>query len=82
MRVIRPRLRLERQIFHHHLQPQTPHHVIEHMIVTVSQPELSELQRNVAVAEMIGGAGQQPGIGGARRRDRFARRRAPDRAPS
>ena len=53
------RLRLERCLFTGDAQPQFFHHPVQYVVVRITQPAGTELQSDVAITEVIGGAGQQ-----------------------
>ena len=57
--VVRPPLGLERRLLDSHHKPQPAHHVVKHMVVRVAQPAGTDLQCDVAIAEMVGGARQR-----------------------
>src|SRR3569832_722507 len=69
--VIGARLRLEGRRLDHHVQPELPQHVVQHVIAEITQPARPDLHGHVAVAEMVGGAQQQPGVGAEGGRYRF-----------
>ena len=52
------------------------HHVIQHMVMQITQPAVADLNRNVPVAQVVGGTCQAPGVGGAH--DRHGLRRCHD----
>lgn len=52
------RFRLERRMLVHYFHAQAKQHFLEHMILLQPQPTFPDLQRNMAIAEMIGGAHQ------------------------
>ena len=53
---VRTRLRLERHLLDEHTRSEPAHHVVEHVIVPVSQPAAADLHRHVPVAKVIAGA--------------------------
>ncbi len=65
--------RLERRLFHRHRQAQATHHGIQHMIMLVTQPAITDLQRNMAITQMIGGAHHQMHVVTAHGTDGFLR---------
>jgi hypothetical protein len=50
MRMIGASLGLKWRFFDFQGKPQSPHHVIEHMVVAIPQPQGSNLQCNVPIA--------------------------------
>ena len=50
---------LERRLFDRDLKTESLQHLVEHVIVAVAQPARTDLQCDVPIAQMIGGAGQQ-----------------------
>jgi hypothetical protein len=74
VRVISTRLGFERCLLNGHLQTQTPRHVVEHVIMTVAQPAIPHLQRDVPIAQMIRSARETARIDGFEGRDRLVRR--------
>src|SRR6478736_7958969 len=64
---------LEGQGLDAHLQAQAAQHVIEHMVVQETQHAGPHLQRNVAVAQMVGRACQQLRVGAGHHRQQFRR---------
>ena len=59
---IRAALRLERRLLHHHREAQSLHHVVEHMVVAVAQPQRPDLHRHMPVTEVISAAGEHIGV--------------------
>jgi hypothetical protein len=51
--VVSTGFRLKRRLLHHDSESQAAHHVIEHVIVTVAQPAIADLQGHVSIAEVI-----------------------------
>jgi hypothetical protein len=74
-------LGLEGGFFDAHRQAQTAHHLVEHVVVQIAQPAVPNLQRHMAVAEMIGGAREGARVGASDRRDGFRCRSDFDHAP-
>ena len=56
-------LRLERRFDGFDLRAELLEHRLEHVIVEQTQPAIADLQRNMAIAQVISGAGQFKGIG-------------------
>ena len=65
---------LERRLLDHDRQPEPAHHVVEHVIMSVSQPALANLHGHVTIAQVISGAREARCIGIAHGRDGFERR--------
>jgi hypothetical protein len=63
---VRAALGLEPGVLVGHGKPEPAQHVVEHVIVLISEPPDADLKRNVAIAEVIRGAREQVGIGGSR----------------
>ena len=61
------RFRFKRQGVEGHLQPERAQHVVENVIVVIAQFAGHDLQRHVAVAQVVAGAGEQERIGAPRR---------------
>src|SRR6188768_3190283 len=70
---IGPALGLEGQGLDAHLQAQAAQHVIEHMIVQETQHAGPNLQRHMAVAQVVGRACQQLRVGAGHHRQQFRR---------
>jgi hypothetical protein len=66
-------LGLERSVFDTHVEAETSHHVIEHMIVLIANESGANLQRDVSIAEVITDSRELPGICGANSRYAFRR---------
>ena len=47
------------RLFGAHFQTQCTHHLIQHMILQIAAPAVADLQRYMAVAEVIADVGQQ-----------------------
>jgi hypothetical protein len=71
-------LRLEWRLHGAHSKPQPAHHRIQHMVMQPAQPPRLDLQRHMAVAEMVGGSCEQERIIGFGTRDQLNRRMNPD----
>ena len=56
------RFRFKRQRGVCDLQPELTQHVVEDVIVVIAQLTWHDLQRDVAVTQVIAGAGEQEGI--------------------
>jgi|ERR1019366_6405958 hypothetical protein len=59
---VRPDLRLEGCLFYLHPQAQAANHVVKDVIVVIAQPSTADLQCNVAITQVIGGAEQLRGF--------------------
>jgi len=59
---IGPGLRFERSLLDADGQPQRPHHVVEHMVVQIGKPAVTDLQRHVSIAEMVRGTGERSSV--------------------
>src|SRR5688572_31057919 len=57
-------LRFEWRELDPHLESESAQHVVEHMIVLVAQPARTDLQRHVAVSQVIAGARQLQRVAG------------------
>jgi len=68
------RFGLKRRVLDEYAQPQAAGHVIEHMVMAVSQPSVADLQCDVAIPQMISRARQASRVVGLQSRDRFLRR--------
>lgn len=66
-------LRFERRLFYAHVESQAAHHVVEHVIVLVTQPTLSDLKRDVSIPEVIRRTRQSERVIGSHGRDGFRR---------
>ena len=62
---------LERGLFAEGFDPQSADHGVQYMVGLVAEPTYADLHGRVAVAEVIGGAGQAPGVVGAYGGHRF-----------
>ena len=67
------RLGFESRLFDQHLEAQTSHHLIEHMIVLIANPARADLQCDMSIAQVITDTRELPGICGANRRYSFRR---------
>ena len=56
------RFRFKRQAGVGHFQPELAQHVVENVVVVIAQLAGHDLQRHVAVAEVVAGAGEQERI--------------------
>ena len=65
--------RLELPVFMGHCQTESLHHIVQHMIAQITQKTGADLQGHVAIAQMVGGAGQQQLIVTAHVADSFRR---------
>ena len=63
--------RFERRLLANYVQTEFSHHAIQDVIMQVTQPAGAELQGDVAVAEMVGGARQPQWIIGTAGGDGF-----------
>ncbi len=70
---VRAGFRLEALTREAHLKAELSHHVIEHMIVQISQTQRLDLHRNVAIAEVIRRAHQGQRVIRSDDRELFAR---------
>ena len=55
---IRSRLGFKRCLLYRYGKAKPTHHVVQHMIMLVAHPVGGDLQRNVAIAQVVAGAGQ------------------------
>ena len=78
---IGPTLGLKRRGLGDYVQAQGSHHLVEHMIVLIAKKAVAHLQRHVAVAQVVGAAGQLPPIARADGAHRLGRRLNPDHRP-
>src|SRR5580658_10459480 len=69
--VVGTRLGLEGRLGYLHRQPESPHQIIEHVIVRIAQPAIAQLQRDVAVAQMVGRAREFARISAVHSRNRL-----------
>jgi hypothetical protein len=72
--VVSTGFRLKRRLLHHDGESQAAHHVIEHVIVTIAQPAIADLQDHVSIAQVICRARNPLRILVMRFRDSFRRR--------
>ncbi|KAI3491523.1 hypothetical protein L1887_44144 [Cichorium endivia] len=68
---IRARFRFKRQAGVGHLQTELAQHVVENVVVVIAQLAGRDLQRHVAVAQVVAGAGEQERIGAAHHGNRL-----------
>ncbi|HEV7715749.1 MAG TPA: hypothetical protein VGO53_09145 [Steroidobacteraceae bacterium] len=57
---VRSGFRLEGRLLDEHRQAQPHHHVIEHVVVRVTEPVWPDLHRHMAIAQVVRGAGKEP----------------------
>ena len=62
---------LERRLFDSDGEAQAANHLIEHVIVLITNPAVTDLQRHVPIAQMIAGPAQSHGLRGSHGRDGF-----------
>jgi hypothetical protein len=65
MPTIGTRFRLERSVFDTHVEAETSHHVIEHVVVLIANESWTDLQCDMSIAEVIADSRELPGICGA-----------------
>jgi hypothetical protein len=67
-------LGLEGSLEHAHGKPELLHQAVEHVVVLVRQPPWLNLQRHVAIAQVVSGAREQVAIGALDRRQQLGAR--------
>ena len=65
--LVGPSFRFERRLLGHHAQAQAAQHLVQDMIVLETQQARFDLQRHMAVAQVVGRAGQQQRVGATHR---------------